>query len=730
MRLMKTSVRHRRACCPARRAPRLFAGTLLLLLLVAAVPWAMAAPDPGLGLTPEETAWLAANGDSIRYAPNPHWPPGDYVEDGEHKGIVSDYVRLFEQKLGVRFKRVYFDNWENLYRAMMTGGLDLVGACQQTEERQKALVFTEVFLKTRLVVLTRTEWPHLDSLDDLDLMSVAGIEGYTSLDFVRDQFPGARIVLCDDDLTVLLKVSAGAADAAVVDYMEASYLIGKYGITNLKYNVEFNIHWDLRFAVNKEKAPLRSILDKALATIDDGERRAIYNKWVTINLEHSPGFFERNLKAVIFFFALILSILGAVVVFNRSLRRQVAARTKELRENERILKDAKSAAETANRVKSEFLANMSHEIRTPLNGIMGMLQLVATTPLNEEQDEYVRTAIQSSNRLTRLLTDILDISRIEANRIEIVREPFDLRDVIDSIAQLFGPSAREKRLDFRVRIHPGIPERLLGDAPRLQQVLSNLVGNALKFTPEGSVELDARLLPVSREGECRVLFSVADTGIGIGDQALSTLFTPFTQIDTGFSRRCQGAGLGLAITKRLTALMGGDIAVDSGEGAGTTVYVSIAFGLGPRSAAGSESDIADASPSEAPGTVIPLRVLIVENDEVNRMTAEKVIQRFGHRVVTARNGQEALDALRGNPFDLILMDVQMPVMDGVEATRRIREGEAGPEHQGIPIIAMTAYAMVGDREKFLAAGMDDYLAKPVDIESFRETLARAAGGYR
>ncbi|WP_338667477.1 ATP-binding protein [Pseudodesulfovibrio methanolicus] len=272
-------------------------------------------------------------------------------------------------------------------------------------------------------------------------------------------------------------------------------------------------------------------------------------------------------------------------------------------------------------------------------------------------------------------------------------------------------------------MHPDIPPTLLDDVSRLQQVLSNIVGNAVKFTDRGAIEVDARPMPQTRPHECRVLFSVADTGIGIGDKALERLFAPFTQIDSSLSRQYQGAGLGLAITKRLTTLMNGVIAVESNEGLGSTFYVSIPFGL-------EDADQActpEPAYSAGDGAASPLRVLVVEDDPVNLITANKIVKRLGHEAVSAIDGQKALEALRKTSFDLVLMDVQMPVMDGVETTKRIRSGEAGEGNRRVPIIAMTAYAMLGDREKFLAAGMDDYLAKLVDIESFRTALAKTAG---
>lgn len=314
---------------------------LCVWLLPILNPTMARAADQVLKLTPEEITWLNENRDNIRYGPNPNWPPGDYMENGEHKGIVSDYIRIFEQRLGTTFKRVYYDDWAHFYEAMKTGEVDFVGACQETEERRKFLVFTEPFLTTRLAVLTRRKSSDLQSLDDLNSMTIAGIKGYSSLDYVRATYPGATIVECEDDLTVLLKVSAGAVDGAVADYMIASYLVDKYSITNIKFARELDFHWNLRFAIRKDKPQLRSILDKALCTIDEEERQHIYHHWVGIALEHNPTFVERHLNMIIGVFSLILFLLIAAMFFNRSLKKQVFRRTEELNESTEKLRESK-----------------------------------------------------------------------------------------------------------------------------------------------------------------------------------------------------------------------------------------------------------------------------------------------------------------------------------------------------------------------------------------------------
>ncbi len=399
------------------------------------------------------------------------------------------------------------------------------------------------------------------------------------------------------------------------------------------------------------------------------------------------------------------SLAGGILI-----REDVTARI----EMERSLTASRNEAQAANRAKSEFLANMSHEIRTPLNGVLGMLQLLRDTPLTAEQAEYADLAIQSSRRLTRLLADILDLSRVEAGKMAIQCESFELARVVTEAVELFRPSARQAGVDLIVHIDPALPARVAGDAARLQQVLANLVGNALKFTAKGSVVVEAYPLPSRREGETRALFSVADTGCGIADADLARLFEPFVQGSRGYSRNAQGAGLGLSICKSLVELMGGTIAVDSEVGRGTTIFFCCSFNVcDPTGQA--------AAPGAAPAAPSSLRVLVAEDDRITRLAVRRLLEKEGHAVTEAVDGVQALETLLREPFDLVIMDIQMPGLDGVQAVRAMRGDSRYAVVAGLPVVALTAYAMAGDRETFLAAGMDAYAAKPV----FREELLRA-----
>jgi len=385
---------------------------------------------------------------------------------------------------------------------------------------------------------------------------------------------------------------------------------------------------------------------------------------------------------------------------------------------EEALITAKNQAEAANRAKSEFLANMSHEIRTPLNGVLGMLQLLETTSPTDEQKEYLLAAVKSSKRLTRLLSDILDLSRIEAGKMTIHETEFDLAEFKGSILDVFKQVATNKKLNLDFTIDAHMPSRLIGDETRLRQILFNLVGNAIKFTEKGHVRIDASPLEASGENLLRVLFTVKDTGVGIPDEWINGVFDPFVQIEGSYTRRFQGAGLGLAIVKKLVRIMGGELAIDSTEGEGTTIYLSLPFNL----PTGQQKQITQLVPEVLSPTEKRMRILFAEDDGTSLFSGTRMLEKLGYLVTTAEDGQEAIQKLDEHDFDLILMDVQMPVLDGVEATGRIRTS-SGP-HANIPIIAMTAYAMTGDKEKFLAAGMNDYIAKPVDLEALKAVINR------
>lgn len=406
------------------------------------------------------------------------------------------------------------------------------------------------------------------------------------------------------------------------------------------------------------------------------------------------------------------SIVGIVVVFRDITR---------IRQIEESLKEAKEAAEAANRAKDEFLANMSHEIRTPLNGIIGMTTLTLLSELNPEQKENLSIIKMSGDSLLNIINDILDFSKIEAGKMSIEATSFDLRELLSKNLGLHLVFAEEKGLQLEYEIDDEIPRLLIGDPYRIQQVLINLISNALKFTENGKICVSAAIHE-KQDVDLWLQISVSDTGIGIASEQMNKLFKSFTQLDGSITRNYGGTGLGLYISKQLVNMMGGEIWAESIPGQGSTFNFTVKLGIAYERQ-GTNLNKTLNSESSLPKTKKPLYILLVEDDKTNQLVIANLLKTRGHMVETVNNGREALQIWEQRNLDLILMDIMMPEMDGLEATRQIRREEV-KTGKHIRIIAVTAHPAFCDREKVLAAGMDDYVAKPLQMDKLLQVVEK------
>ncbi|MDZ7773526.1 MAG: ATP-binding protein [Balneolaceae bacterium] len=414
----------------------------------------------------------------------------------------------------------------------------------------------------------------------------------------------------------------------------------------------------------------------------------------------------------LYFLVFISCMLGLALTF--MVRRQ--------RKSTQALERARDEAEKAARIKSDFLAMMSHEIRTPLNAVIGMSDLIMETELDDEQEEYVRTIKIGGENLLSIINDVLDYSKMESGRMEIEEESFDLSELVQDVFDLFKLEAAEKDLNTAWQIAPDVPSQIVTDKVRLRQVLLNLIGNALKFTEEGEVQLNVENCGQKGPGQC-IRFAVSDTGIGISEEKQKELFQSFSQVDSSRTRSHGGTGLGLAICRSIVEMMGGEVDVDSREGEGSTFYFHIMVDAEekPRTMVNGANNTGSEMPAGEAGLPVDSSILVVEDNRINQLVTQKMLEKLGYQADVASNGLEAVEAVGRKHYELVFMDLQMPEMDGFESTARIRSMLNG-EGNRTRIIAMTADTQPLVREKCLQSGMDDYLSKPVQMNDLRQVV--------
>ncbi len=654
----------------------------------------------------KQLKWLKQN-QQFNIGIDNHSEPFEYLnENGDFSGISSDYIKLLQSKLELDVVEKKEYEWNQLLEMIQNGTIDILPAVVKTRERAKHFNFSDPYVSFPMVIVTRKDRLFIQDINGLRNHQVGIVEGYFIEELLIKDHPEIQLIGMSSVKAGLAKVNDGNLDAFIANLAVVTHELNHSNLNLIRIASTTPYDLNLSIGVRKGLEDLVPIINQALATISQEEHSAIANRWLALNVE-----FGTSVKTYLLWSAPIVVFLSLIILYvirsNRRLQFEITGR----KEVESSLERARLTAVSANKAKDNFLADISHEIRNPMNAVIGMSYLLEQSDLDDTQNQYIQILNSSANSLLSLIDDLLDLSKIESGMMTLENIEFDLQRLLNEIEQQILIRINTDKLSLAIKYSPSVPRLVLGDPLRLKQILVNLLNNAAKFTVEGEITL---YVNVSKQKDTGGLlqFTVSDTGIGMTSEQKQRLFRNYSQADTSTTRKFGGTGLGLSISKKLCQVMGGEIWVESDIGKGSHFHFTVYF----EKVTGSELKVSDQlveSDFAEYSNLVGKTILLVDDSENNLMFASELFSNAGVEVFTAMNGLQAIDELGKHQIDVVLMDLQMPVMDGYTATQNIRKN---PEYKALPIIAMSANVLTRDVQKVMDSGMNGHIAKPLKVD--------------
>jgi len=632
----------------------------------------------------------------IKMCIDPNWMPFEMIKDGKHIGITADYIKEFSNKIDTKISLIPTKTWSESIQKAKNRECDIFSLASKTKSRELYMDFTSPYITTQIVIATKVGIPFIDNINHILDKKLGVVQGYSLNETLKKEYPNINIVEVNSIKDGLDKVQKGEIFGYIDNTIVINYEIQKNFMGAISVSGKLDENVKLSIATRSDEKILLDIFQKVVLSIEEHTKYNILSKWVKTNYTVKTDY-----KLLFIFSSILLFIILITIYWNLKLSKL----NKELSKQRDI-------ANAATKSKSQFLANMSHEIRTPMNGIMGMTAIALKSNLDKKNRNYIKKIDLSAKNLLNILNDILDFSKIEAGKLEIEKVDFNLKELIDSVLSSIEIKAKEKNLKLFVNYGENIEDYLYADSLRISQILINLLGNAVKFTSKGEVSIS-----ITKNNNL-YRFEVKDTGIGIDEKQQKSLFLPFIQSDGSITKKYGGTGLGLSISKQLVNLMGGKIWIESQKGIGSSFIFELDIASSDlkniNKIENSKKDVINNIKS-----IKNLKILLVEDNKINQEIVVTLLEDSDIVIDIANNGKEATDIFNKNRYDLILMDIHMPIMDGYEATRIIREKD-----KNIPIIGLSANVMKSDIEKSKDAGMDDYLNKPIDVNNLYKTILK------